>query len=324
MRTTYFRGGRPLLALALITLTGSMIAGCSGGDGGGGGDSNTAPTAGTIRGAASKGPVNGATETAFAIAANGTTGDQLGAATTNSTGAFTMTNVAPYSGPLMLQVPGGSFMDEATGTQMNMHSGDRDMTCVLPFVSVSAGSTTSGIQITPLTSMAQEWAQSMPGQMSVANIIYANMHIGTHYLGADADIVMTHPIDTTVTGSANGATVDSKNYGMLLGAMSQQAYNLGMTASSSGMISAMTSDASDGIMDGMMGGTGIDMTGMGGMMGGMMGRNMMNHTAGTSDLVAAMTAFVSNPMNRSGVTDVSEMQAVMDQLNQLAANGGHL
>jgi hypothetical protein len=324
MTTKYFRGGRPLLALSFITLTASIVAGCSGGDGGGGGGGSAPATTGAIGGAASKGPVSAAVVTAFAIAADGTIGDQLGTATTNSTGDFTMTNVAPYSGPLMLQVHGGSFMDEATGTQMNMHNGDRDMTCVVPAVTVSAGSTTSGIQITPLTSMAQVWAQNMPGQMSVENITYANMHIGAHYLGADADIVMTHPIDATVTGSANGATIDSKNYGMLLGAMSQQAYNFGMVVSSSGMITAMTNDASDGIMDGMMGGTEIDMTGMGGMMGGMMGGNMMKHTAGTSDLAAAMATFVSNPMNRSGVTDVSEMQAVMDQLNQLAANGGHL
>ena len=53
----------------------------------------------------------------------------------------------------MLQMHGGSYVDEATGARMNMLDAD-DMTCVLPSISVTAGSAMTGIQITPLTSMA--------------------------------------------------------------------------------------------------------------------------------------------------------------------------
>jgi len=151
-------------------------------------------------------------------------------------------------------------------------------------------------------------------------IAMANERVGTHDLGTGAEIVMTHPIDPTVSGSANGASEFAKNYGMMLGAMSQMARGLGMMTSSSGMIRAMTQDAADGIMDGMMNGAPISMAGMGGMMGG---GNMMP-TAGTSDLAVAMVDFIGNPMNHSGVTGVSEMQAVIDRLNSLATNGGHL
>ena len=299
------RHGRVLLTLAIVVSSASLTAGCGGGGGGGSGGAVGATT-GTISGTATKGPVSGATVTAYAIS-NGVKGGQLGSALTSSSGSFTIT-MGPYSGAVMLQLHGGSFMDEATGAHMNMLDAD-DMTCVVPSVTVTTGSMMSGIQVTPLTSMARAWAQNMAGGMTSTNIIDANARMGAAYVGPGADILMTHPIDPTVAGSANGASVESKNYGMVLGAMSQEALGLGMATSSSGMSTAMTNDASDGIMNGM---------------GGMMGGGNMMATAGTSQLATAMSTFISNPMNVSGVTTVAEMQTLMNQLNQLATSGGHL
>jgi hypothetical protein len=105
-------------------------------------------------------------------------------------------------------------------------------------------------------------------------------------------------MDPTVTGSGAGATPDMKNYGMTIAAISQEAKDLGMPHSS-GMVTAMMKDASDGVMNGMMGGTSISMSGMGGGM--MMGK--MQSTAGTSGLATAMTTFINNPtVNNSGLT----------------------
>ena len=106
-----------------------------------------------------------------------------------------------------------------------------------------------------------------------------------------------------------------KNYGMTIAAISQEASTLGMPYSS-GMVTAMMDDASDGVMNGMTGGTPISMTGMGGMTGGgMMGNNMnMQTAAGTSGLAAAMTTFIGTPsVNRSGVT-TNDMNALMTKL----------
>lgn len=52
----------------------------------------------------------------------------------------------------MLHLSGGSYTNEATGTLISMASGDV-MTAIVP--TIAAGATTSGIQITPPTSMAQ-------------------------------------------------------------------------------------------------------------------------------------------------------------------------
>lgn len=315
MNTRNARNARWLLAMALGALSTTALVACGGG--GGDGSGSTSATTGTISGTATKGAVSGATVRAYAIN-NGVKGGQLGSAQTDSSGNFTM-RVDPYSGPIMLQLHGGSYPDEATGKRMHMLDAD-DMTCAVPSISVTAGSATTGIQITPLTSMAHAWAEHMADGMTATNITTANMRVGAAYLGPGMDILMTRPIDPTVVGSANGASIDAKNYGMILAAMSQEAHQLGMTTSSSGMVTAMHNDAKDGTMDGMMSGTPISMSGMGGMMGG---GNMMPG-AGTGELATAMAMFIDGPMNRSGVTSVAEMQALMDQLHQLHNSGGHL
>jgi hypothetical protein len=98
--------------------------------------------------------------------------------------------------------------------------------------------------------------------------------------------------------------------------MSQSAKDLGMTSSSS-MVTAMMDDASDGVMNGMMGSTSITMGGMGGggMMGGGGGDAMMQSTAGTSGLATAMTEFLgSTTVNKSGLT-AADMQTLIDKLS---------
>ena len=76
----------------------------------------------------------------------------------------------------------------------------------------------------------------------------------------------------------------------------------------------MMNDASDGHMNGMMGGTPIQMG------GGMMGGNMMQSNAGTSGLANAMTQFMNSQMNKSGLT-AQDMQSL---INQLATSNGNI
>lgn len=270
-------------------------------------------TTGLVNGAAMKGPVSRGTVAAYAID-NGMMGAQLGSAPTDVAGNFSVP-LGTYAGPVMLQMTGGTYTDEATASTMGMLPGDVMVVC-LP--SVTAGSSMSGIQVTPLTSMAQARAKNMPGGMTAANITTANGAVGTYF--SVSDIVHTAPMNPMVTGSGTGATQDMKNYGMAIAAMSQYAQTIGMTSSSSGMVTAMMKDASDGVMNGMMGSTAISMAGMGGMMGG-----SMQATAGTTGLATAMTAFVGSSMNQSGV-QMADMQPLIDQLTgsngQLPDAGG--
>ncbi len=312
-----------VIALTLLIGSALFLFGCGGGSSGTGttpgatgtaGGSTTGTTGGLttgmMGGTAVKGPVNGASVTAYGIS-NGMMGAQLASTSTDSLGNFTI-SLGNYTGPLMLQMAGGTYIDEATGATMTVASGDV-MTAVLTSLSTgSTGTTLSGIQITPLTSMAQAMAKNMSGGLTDANIAAANTSVGTYFMVSD--ILHIQPINPLVTNSGVGATYDSRNYGMAIAAMTQYAKDLGMTTSSS-IVTAMMNDASDGIMNGMMGSTTITMGGMGGMMGS---GTMMQSTAGTSGLAAALTEFMGSVMNRSGLT-LSDMQTLIDQLS--SSNG---
>jgi hypothetical protein len=280
----------------------NMLNGSTGQIGAGG------TTTGMMSGTAVKGPVGTATVTAYAIA-NGMMGAQIGSATTDADGNFSVP-LGTYAGSVMLQLTGGTYVDEATSSSMPMMSGDLLAACV---PAVTAGSMTTGIHMTPLTTMAHARAKTMTGGMTDANIATTQTAVGTYF--SVTDILHTVPMNPMVSGSGSTATQNQKNYGMSIAAMSQYAKTVGMTTSSSGMVTAMMNDASDGVMDGMMGGTAISMAGMGGMMGG-----MMSSTAGTSGLSTAMGAFVGSAMNMSGVA-VVDMQPLM---TQLASSNGQL
>ncbi|MDP1991329.1 MAG: hypothetical protein Q8K00_09910, partial [Syntrophales bacterium] len=135
----------------------------------------------------------------------------------------------------------------------------------------------------------------------------ANTAMGNYF--SVNDILFTHPMNPLTPGSGSGATQDMRNYGMVLAAMSQYAQTIGMPISS-GMVTVMMNDASDGAMNGMMGNTQIMMGGM----GGMMGNNPLSTNAGTSGLASAMTAFMGSVQNKSGLT-FADMQALHTKIN---------
>lgn len=194
---------------------------------------------------------------------------------------------------------------------MTMQSGDV-MTSVMP--QAVAGAVMSGVQITPLTSMAQARAQTMSGGMTAANITAANTAMGDYF--SVSDILYTHPMNPLIPGSGSGATTqDMRNYGIMLAAMSEYANSIGMPFSS-GIVTAMMNDAADGVMDGRMGNTQITMGGM----GGMMGNSPLSTSAGTSSLASAMTAFMGSSMNKSGLTAV-DMQSLH---NRISTSGGQI
>ena len=292
--------------LSMVALAATLpLAAC----GGGGSIDAVVGSGGTgfINGTVVKGPVGNATVTAYALA-GGNPGAMVGSATTDARGNFSMA-IGGHAGPVLLQASGGTYTDEATGTAMSLVPGDV-MTAALP--GVAAGTTTGGIQVTPLTAMAQAFAQQMSGGMTEANIAAANTALGNYF--SVADIVHVQPMNPLLAGSGAGASVDARNYGMTLAAMSQYARNINMSASSA-LVTAMMNDAADGVMDGRKGGVQISMP-----MGGMMGNSMMAASAGTSGLAAAMTSFMNSSANVSG-TGAADMAAL---IQKLTASGGHL
>lgn len=273
-----------------------FVPGCGGGSG------DTSPVSGDapaiVSGSATKGPLSGATVSALSIV-DGSAGTALASATTDAQGGFRL-SIEGYAGPLMLRISGGTYLDEATGFVMHMGAGDV-MTAVL--TDVQAGQTATGVQVTPLTSMAQAMAQNMAGGMATGNIAAANAAVGRYFMVDD--ILRTQPMNPLAPASGSTATQSAKNYGMTLAAMSQYAKNAGIPVSSA-FITSVMADASDGMMDGTIRGSAI-------MIAGMMGGGMMQPSAGTSDLASAMMDFVDSSLNRSGVA-AADMAALMQKL----------
>jgi hypothetical protein len=285
----------PALMNKLMGSTGHVM-------GGGPGMTNT-----SVSGTVFNGPMTQATVTAYAIT-GGLMGARIASVTADGQGRFTIP-LGSYSGAVMLQMNGATYTDEATGTTMTMGPTDL-MSAVMP--TVASGTAVSGVWLTALTSMAQARAIGMSGGMTDANIVAANMAVGNYC--SVSDILKTQPTNPMVAGSGTNASQDARNYGMTLAAMSQSAKNLNMTVSSA-MITAMMSDAADGVMDGKRGDTQISMS-----MGGMMGSGMMASTTGTSDLGAAMTTFTNSATNASGLT-AADMAAL---IQKLTSSDGHL
>lgn len=260
------------------------------------GSGGTGYTSGTV----TKGPVMGATVTAYGVT-SGVLGPMLGTSMTDGNGNFSM-SIGSYAGAMVLQASGGNYKDEATGANMSMASGDV-MTVAMP--TVAAGSNVTGIQITPVTAMAQEFAKSMVGGMTDANITAANNAMGNYF--AVSDIVHVQPMNPLIAGSGVVAGMDARNYGMTLAAMSQYAKSLNMPTSSA-LVTAMVNDAADGMMDGKRGAASINMG-----MAGMMGSGSMTATAGTSGLASAMADFMTSSANISGLR-TNDMSQLMQKL----------
>lgn len=292
---------RRFAGVAVIALSLSIVAACGGGGSSGSGAVGTTPppVQGNISGTATKGPVAGATVSAYALA-GGSPGAKIASATTDAQGHFNLAT-GSYAGPVMLQMTGGAYTDEASGNSMSMATGDA-MTAVLP--AMTAGATVAGVAITPLTSMAQAMAQHMAGGMTDANIASANAAVGRYFMVAD--VVHDLPIDAHATGSGNSATQDAINHGIVLAGLSRLAMDQGMTASSP-MVTAMTSDAADGVMDGRTSGMAV-------VMGGAGTGTPMPATMGTAGLATAINAFASSAQNRSGVA-AATLQTLVSQLN---------
>jgi len=266
----------------------------------------TMMTTSMVSGSIFNGTMSNATVAAYSMS-SGSIGAQLASGLTDSMGGFSLI-LGDYSGPVMLKMSNGVYLNLATNTTMTMAAGDM-MTAVIP--TIASGASITGIQMTTLTSMAQARAQAMAGGMIDANIIAANTGVGGYFM--ISDILYTPPMNAASLASS-GTTTAMKYYGMVVAAMSQYALTNSM-ADPAALITAMMLDASDGLMNGMMGSTSITMGGMGSMGSGKMGGGTtMSTTAGTSGLATAMTTFMGSAINKSGVT-ITDMQVLIDSLN---------
>lgn len=197
---------------AMLSLAVMSLFGCGGGGG------TAAPPAGstTISGVAAKGPINGGVVKVFEVKANGsvdTTNDTPignGNTATDGSGKYIATLTKVPAGPVVVEVSGGSYTDEATGTagvplKANLRA-------AVP--SVTNG---SKVAITPLTDLAFRQTKQI-GSFSKENIDASNKQIA-HFFKVD-DIILSQPFDATKDKPAD-AGPDDQRYAAALGVFSQ-------------------------------------------------------------------------------------------------------
>jgi len=217
-----------VLSLAMLALFG-----CGGGGGGTGSPPVTGST--TFSGVAAKGPVNGGTIKVYAIN-NGKidTTTVLGTGTTSGDGTYTVV-IPPDkkpTGPVVVEVSGGSFTDEASGA-----AGVALKTPLRAAVASIADG--DKIAVTPLTHLAVKQVEGI-GTFSEQEINDANLQIGNFF--EVGDIIKSQPFDST-KGARAGASDDEKKYAAALGVFS--------TLCDSRKGASKLEDALAGILDGL-------------------------------------------------------------------------
>ena len=211
---------RPLFN-AVVCLAVMTLFGCGGGGGGGGA---AAPPAGsvTISGIAAEGPLSGSDVAVFNTKADGSLDrtTPLGTTKTGADGSYTITipPASAPSGPVVVEVSGGAYIDEVSGQSVTMNATTKLRTAVS---SVADG---DKITVTPLTEIAYHKTEGLGngatfvGAFTKANIDDSNTKISSTF-GVD-NIIRSHPFDPTKAAPAN-ATADDKKYAAALGVFSQ-------------------------------------------------------------------------------------------------------
>ena len=264
----------------IFSLAAATLSGC-----GGGGDGGAAtPSTTIISGMASKGPIRTGTVKVFAIRSG--VEDRsvpIGEGGTDAGGDYTV-DVGSYKGPLMVEVSGGSYMDEVSGTMVALKTSLRAV-----FSNASTGRKT--VAVTPLTELAFKKAKGK-GALTAASIDDSNASIAASF--KLTNIISTLP--TIVAGSGD----DQKKYATACGSFSQLANNRSKTSGES------LDDALKGVMDDM----GTEMEKNGGL-----------STDTVTKMNDAITEFSNSDKNKTGGT-ITPIAAPTSGILKMATFGG--
>lgn len=217
----------------LSCLVAMALTGCAGGDTspGASGDNSGVSEASAktvITGLASKGPINTGAVKVFAIRDGAVdTTVPIGQGRTDASGNFSV-DVGGFKGPVMVEVAGGSFKDEVSGTTVSLLSPMRAV-----FANASTGK--QNVAVTPLTELATRRAKGHAA-MTADVINESNKSVATIF--NLTDIVSTLP-------DAGGTDDNQKKYAASCGTFSQLAND--RRKSSGGSLD----DALKGVMDDM-------------------------------------------------------------------------
>lgn len=183
---------------------------------------------------------------------NGSRGDLLAQSKTDAKGQFSAT-IGNYSGPILIDVRNGYYVEEASGYRVDLNVGDY-LSAVTFY---SAGGSLSNVMVTPMTTLAASLAGYYQGAGdNVSNAINkANTAMSSLIL---LDILNTYPADLTDEKNKPGSLTNSARYGVVLAALSQMSADISAqngtqphrVYNSMALTKALANDISDGKLNG--------------------------------------------------------------------------
>ncbi|SNB44959.1 hypothetical protein [Geobacter sp. DSM 9736] len=194
------------LLSVIISLSLATIFGC------GGGGSSGGPSATVVSGTAAKGPINGGTVNIYAVRSGAVDRSApLGTFTPTPASGVYSVNIGSYTGPVLIEVTGGSYTDEATGAQLDISA-----VPLRAFVGSASGNVSASV--TALTEIAAKRVVDSGAPITPSLITSTNSDVGATF--GVADIIGTQPVDAAAAG-ASGASQPQQEYGMALAALSK-------------------------------------------------------------------------------------------------------
>lgn len=167
---------------------------------------------GTISGNAVDGLIVGAQVSIYSLR-NGSRGIKLGEATTDDTGAYSVDIQSPNQ-PILIEVNGGSYIEEATGTPVALKDGQ-----VLRAVGLYRSGQTHNFMVTPLTHLITALVDyKVSIGMSVESAFTEASSTVNQFFSLD--VGGTRPLDITNENSAVTAFGDEALYGFYLAGLS--------------------------------------------------------------------------------------------------------
>jgi hypothetical protein len=243
-----------------------------------------------------QGPMVGSTVAAINVnPANGTdSGSPIGTATTNASGAYTLTVAPPPTGPVRIEVAGGTFVSEQDGTTI---TAPKPLTVLLP--SLPAG--TASVDLNPLTLFIDLLTVADIGQ---------GMPFSTALSTATAKVQAIYSLDSnpdtlTPNYTATAVGTDAGNLGLILGALINEDQLLCPSAPG-GLALSLATDLIDGVFDGKAFSAPVSYCGSGTLPAIAGTSDFQDALAGLYGLQLTTRGFVfggtNNPLTLNGVT----------------------
>jgi hypothetical protein len=281
-----------------------------------------------LSGYAVKGPISGATVTAYKLLPDLRRGDALVSTTTDDAGFFGLTLPA-YNGDLILVATGGTYVEEAlprtTDNEPKRLSVDVDFVGLAIDYRTNQPATAN---ITPISHLAYHLAryhvrnQHEPAAQAVAD---AFAHLGMHFgnvPGSATDLEWRTVTPANLADGTGAQLTAAQRASVVLAGLSQLALNISVRAGLSpggkvnalSLLTALADDLeADGAFDGLGSAGQLLLPSDGAFKESGPSATALGRTTVRLDLAAAIADFVNSPANTSGLTipDVGGLTAAL-------------